>query len=156
MLRNVPVVLGERNIGLFQTACFDPAQKRVCALIVSCGMHGKRIVKAQDVRMIAEEFILIDGFSKYRRSNKQQNTPFVRDTTGLLAGRVTDYAIDRKTLDVMAIEVTPGYLFGEQHKRTWIYAYNRTKTDEALSIPAVLHNCPYLSREENEICECPP
>lgn len=153
-LRNVPVVLGERQIGLFQDACFDRARKRVYALIVSGGMHGKRIVAAQHVLMLAREFILIDGWSKYRRKNKQQNLPFVRDDTGTLVGRVTDYAIDEKTLDVLALELVPGYLPAENQQKIWMFAY-RAAGDE-LSIPAALHNGLSYSKEGNEACGCPP
>lgn len=156
MLRNVPVILEEKQIGLFHSACFDQTRKRVRALIVSSGMRGKRIVQAQHVRMIAEGFILIDGWEKYRRTDKQQTSLFVRDTTGLLAGRVTDYAIDKRTLEVLAIEVVSGYLPREICKRDWLYAYSFAEDSDELSIPVVLHSGPCFSREGNEECGCPP
>lgn len=142
MLRNAPVVLGEKQIGLFQNVCFDQARKKVRALIVSSGMRGRRTVCAQHVRMIADGFILIDGWSKYRQTDKQQNSLFVRDTTGLLAGRVVDYAIDRRTLEVLAIEVIPGYFFPENRCRMWVYTYSFIGDSEELSIPVIQHNLP--------------
>ena len=152
----MPVVLGEKQIGLFQNACFDPTRKRVCALIVSSGMRGKRTVPARHVRMIADGFILCDGWSRYRRTDKQQNALFVRDATGLLAGRVTDYAIDKRTLEVLAVEIAPGYLPAENRLRAWIYAYSFMEDSEELSIPVVLHSLPCISREGNGACGCPP
>lgn len=150
MLRNAPVILGEKQIGLFQDACFDQTRKRVCALIVSSGIWGKRIVRAQHVRMIAEDFILVDSWSKYHQTDKQQNSLFVRDAGGILAGRVTDYAIGKKELDVLAVEVTPGYLPAENRRRIWVYAYSFAKENDELNIPVVLHSLPRFSREGNE------
>jgi len=138
MLRNIPVILGEQQMGLFQSACFDKTRKRVCAFIVSSGVRGKRIVPAQHVRMIADGFILVDGWSRYRHSDRQQTSLFVRDTTGLLVGRVTDYAIDKRTLEVLAVELIPGYWTRERRARDWIYAYNFAEDSDELSIPAFL------------------
>ena len=45
-LRNLPVICENKRLGLLQSISLDPAQKRVSALIVSCGMRGKRVVPA--------------------------------------------------------------------------------------------------------------
>ena len=156
MLRNVPVVLGQRQIGIFQDVCFDQTRKRVCAFVVSCGMRGKRMILTKHISMISQQFILIDDFQKYRHSDKQETSMFVRDTTGLLVGRVIDYAIDRKTLDVLALEMMLGYSMRELGKRIWIYAYNFSPGCNELSIPLDLHAQPYLFKEGNDVCECPP
>ena len=64
---------------------------------------------------------------------------FVRDTTGLLAGRVTDYAIDEATLQIEAIEVMPGYTPSERRKRLWMFDYvHRDERALELTIPACL------------------
>lgn len=152
MLRNLPIVLGERQIGLCQGACFDRARKRVCALIVSSGMRGKRIVPSASVRMITPEFILVDGWCKYRQSNKQQLWPFIRDASGILAGRVTDYAVDEQTLRVFALEVIPGYFSAERKNRIWFYAHSAEEDDDGeLHVPAFLCSQPCSSREGNEL-----
>lgn len=151
MLRNIPVILGQRQMGIFQSACFDTARKRVCAFIVSSGVRGKRIVQAQHVRMIADGFILVDGWSRYRHSDKQQTSLFVRDTTGLLVGRVTDYAIDENAMEVLAIEVISGYCAKDRKERNWIYAYSIAEDSDELSIPAFLHDQPLISGEGNEL-----
>lgn len=156
MMRNTPVILGERQIGLLQGIRFDHTRKRVCALIASGGMHGKRIVQTQHIRAIGSEFILVDGWSKYRRSDKQQTALFVRDTTGLLVGCVTDYAIDKKTLEVLAIEVLPGYLPWEAREKIWVFAYNFLEDTGELSIPIVLCSEPNFSEEGSRRCEYPP
>lgn len=156
MLRNVPVVLGEQRVGLLQSVCFDKAHKRICALIVSGGVHGKRIVQVQHVRMITQDFILIDQWSKHSRSDKQQISLFVRDTTGLLIGRVTDYAIEKETMNIRAVEIVPGYLPQELRKRTWIYEYAFSDHSDEISIPDILCSGPCFSKEGNIACECPP
>lgn len=153
-LRNVPVILGERQIGLFQHACLDKAQKRVGALIVSGGMRGKRIVPAAHVRVLTKEFILIDGWTKHRQGNKQNDPSFVRDNTGLLVGRVADYAIDEKTLEVLAFELMLGYLPAQRRGKIWMFTYDVSGTD--LSVPIILYSEPSFSREGNEACGCPP
>ena len=57
-LRNLPVICENKRLGLLQSISLDPAQKRVSALIVSCGMRGKRVVPAEDVLALADGFIL--------------------------------------------------------------------------------------------------
>ena len=125
VLRNYPVISGNRQIGLLQSISLDEAQKRVCALIVSCGFRGKRVLLPQDVQSIADGFILASGTQKYRRELETAPCQFVRDSAGLLAGRITDYAIDEKSLCIQAIEMMPGYLPREQRIRIWVYAYAR-------------------------------
>jgi len=155
MLRNIPVICGDRQIGIFQSVCFDKTRKRVCAFVISGGLYGKRMVSIQHVLMIGQGFILIDGWSRYRRLDGQQISMFVRDTTGLLVGRVTDYAIDRDSMEILAIEVLPGYLPKEISIREWIYAYSFSEDADAWIIPTLLHNQSCISKEGNERCECP-
>ena len=155
-LRNVPVVLGQQRIGLLQSVCFDKELKRICALIVSGGVHGKRIVQAQHVRIITREFILVDCWAKHTRSDKQQISFFVRDTTGLLIGRVTDYAIETEAMRISAIEIVPGYLPRDLRKRTWICEYTFSEHLGEVSIPDILYSRLCFSKEGNVVCECPP
>ena len=65
-LRNVPVICHSRQIGLLQSISLDAARKRVHALVVSCGMRGKRVVLGQHVQAIADGFILADQDEKYK------------------------------------------------------------------------------------------
>lgn len=157
ILRNYPVICGKKQLGLLQSVSLDPAQKRVCALIVSCGMRGKRVVLPEDVVSIADGFLLVRQADKYRRAMETAPCVFVRDSTGLLCGRVTDYAIDEATLAIQAIEMIPGYLPGERRCRLWIYAYVRADEDAGeLSVPACLGSELIFSREGTETCACPP
>ena len=80
-LRNRPVVCGNKRLGLLQSVSLDSAQKRVRALIVSCGVFGKRVVPGQDVLAIADGFILASGVQRYRRVFETPPCAFVRDTT---------------------------------------------------------------------------
>lgn len=154
MLRNVPVVFGERQVGIFQDACLDQTRKRVYAFVVACGMRGKRLVPAERVRMISEKFILIDGMEKYRHSNKQETSLFIRDMTGMLVGRVTDYAINKTSLDILAIEFLTGYGPKERRMRIWSYAYTFLQDCGEVAVPLDLRCQPCLFREENDACEC--
>lgn len=138
-LRNRPVVCGNKRLGLLQSVSLDSAQKRVRALIVSCGVFGKRVVPGQDVLAIADGFILASGVQHYRRVFETPPCAFVRDTTGLLTGRVTDYAIDEETLAVAAVELTTGYLRPARSARLWALDYVRQgEQSPELTVPACL------------------
>lgn len=152
-LRNYPVILGDRPLGLFQGISLDAAQRQIEALIVACGFSGKRVVLPCDVRAVADGFILAERAQRYRRRYERPPCAFVRDTTGLLAGRVTDYAIDERALRVTAIELSPGYLPAERGKRLWMYAYARSEQrEDELTVPASLLSVPYLCGEGMEGC----
>ena len=155
-LRNVPVVLGQRQIGLIQDACFDETRKQVYAFVVACGMRGKKLVPVKHVRVLSEQFILIDGLEKYRHTDRQKMSLFVRDTTGILVGRVTDYAIDIRTMEVLALEMIPGYSLRDWRRRIWLYAYRVSQDRNELSIPLHLLRQSCFLEEENDACECPP
>ena len=154
-LRNCPVVCENRQLGLLQGISLDEAQRTIEAFIVSCGFRGKRIVLPSEIRSICGGFILAGRAEKYKRSFEKPLCPFVRDTSGLLAGRVTDYAIDERALRVAAIELSPGYLPGERQRRLWMYAYARADALE-VSVPASLLRGPNLSREGIDECAYRP
>lgn len=155
VLRNLPVICDEKRLGLLQSISLDTAQKRVRALIVSCGMRSKRVVLPEDVISIADGFILVSRAQKYKRTMETAPCLFVRDTTGLLCGCVTDYAIDEKTLTVDAIEIIPGYLPTERRHRLWAFSYECSGGEE-LSVPSCLGSELDFSREGSKPCVCPP
>ena len=143
-LRNTPVICHSRQIGLLQSISLDAARKRVHALVVSCGMRGKRVVLGQHVQAIADGFILADQDDKYKRIYERAGSPFVRDTTGMLAGCVTDYAVDEQTLEILAAEIMPGYW----PARFWAFAYHSADDpDGGLIVPASLGSGLIVSRE---------
>lgn len=147
-LRNIPVICHSRQIGLLQSISLDAAQKRVHALVVSCGMRGKRVVLREHVQAIAGGFILADQDEKYKRVYERASSPFVRDTTGMLAGRVTDYAVDEQTLEVLAAEIMPGYWPPASRQRLWAFAYHSADDpDGGLIVPASLGSGLSFSRE---------
>ena len=143
-------------MGLLQSVCFDQDRKRICALIVSSGVRGKKIVQTQHVQMLEKRFIMVDQWSKYRRSDQQQMALFVRDTTGLLVGRVTDYAIEEETMNILAVEMIPGYFPQAYRRRMWIHEYTFSKGLDEICIPDILHSWPCFSKEVDTTCECPP
>lgn len=152
-LRNHPVICDGKPLGLLQGISLDEAQRNVEALIVSCGFRGKRVVLPEDVESMADGFILVRQAQKYKRALEQPLCAFVRDTSGVLTGRITDYAIDERALQVTAIELSPGYLPGEWRSRMWMYTYARTGGDAGeLTIPACLSRELILTREGTEEC----
>lgn len=157
MLRNCPVICHERQIGLLQSISLDRAQKTVQALIVAGGLKGKCVIPAGGILAMTREFILVSHHEKYTRSS--ENTPFrfVRDTTGMLIGRVTDYLLDEKDLRVVSLEVMRGYLPGERRVRIWTYAYcaSSRRADEAI-VPFSFSLEPPDQREEACACEFQP
>ena len=149
-LRNYPVICCSRQIGLLQSVSLDRARKRVHALVVSCGMRGKRVVLGQHVQAIADGFILAEQTEKYRRIDERADSPFVRDTTGMLCGCVTDYAVDERTLEILAVEILPGYWPRASRQRLWAFAYHSAEApDGDLIVPAFPGGGPIVSREGN-------
>ena len=139
ILRNFPVVLGQRQIGLLQSVSLNEAQNQVLALIVSCGIRGKRVILPESVEAIGKGFVVVRGVQRYKRKYEAAPCSFVRDASGLLCGRVTDYALDDETFAVQAFEMSPGYLGKARRTRLWIYDYRRSESHaEELIIPALL------------------
>ena len=139
ILRNFPVVLGQRQIGLLQSVSLNEAQNQVLALIVSCGIRGKRVILPESVEAIGKGFVVVRGVQRYKRKYEASPCSFVRDASGLLCGRVTDYALDDETFAVQAFEMSPGYLGKARRTRLWIYDYRRSESHaEELIIPALL------------------
>ena len=155
VLRNRPVVCREKQVGIVQNAVLDSARKRVQALIVSGGLKGKFVVPVHAVQAIADSFILTEGTQKYLRTMERNVSPFVRDTSGLLLGCITDYALDEETLSVLSVEMITGYLPWSGRKRVWITEYHCTG-DSDLIIPASWNGGLILSEEGNRACVCPP
>lgn len=147
-LRNVPVICRSRQVGLLQSISLDAARKRVHALVVSCGMRGKRVVLGPHVQAVGDGFILADQTQKYRRMDERAGSPFVRDTSGMLAGRVTDYAVDERTLEILAVEVMPGYWPASSRRRFWAFVYHSAEEpDGGLIVPASLGSGLIFPRE---------
>ena len=157
ILRNLPVICGHRQIGLLQSVSLNEAQNRVLALIVSCGIRGKRIIRPDSIEAVDQTFILVRDTQRYKRTQEAPPCRFIRDTSGLLCGRVTDYAIDEQTFDVQAVEMTAGYLGQARRRRLWVYAYQRSENHvEELVVPACLGSELIFAREGNEACAYPP
>ena len=70
----------------------------------------------------------------------------------MLVGRVTDYAIDTQTLDVLAIEMIPGYGPHEINSRIWVYGYSASERSDEIVIPDILPGKPSFSREGDGVC----
>lgn len=157
VLRNYPVICNHRQIGLMQGVSLNEAQNQVRALIVSCGIRGKRLVFPDDVAAFGDGFILIRKANRYVRSYEVPPSTFVRDTTGLLCGRVTDYAMNESTLEIQAVEMIPGYTGRERRCRIWVYTYVPVEHRASeLSIPACIGSELRLTREGKEACAYQP
>ena len=128
ILRNFSVICGHRQIGLLQNVSLDEAQKQVLALIVSCGIRGKRVILPKSIEAIGRGFIIARDIQRYNRA--QETTPclFIRDTSGLLCGRVTDYAVNEATLAIEAVEMIPR-LSGQREEKNehGVYDYQRSE-----------------------------
>lgn len=139
LLRNYPIIIGQKRLGLLQSIRLDEAQKRVCALIVARGMLGKCAVLTKDVLSLNEKFILVKCFQRNRCSEEQPPSLFVRDSQGLLTGRITDYAIDEADFRIIAIQMQTGYAWFHPQERFWVYTYVRSSLEASeICIPACL------------------
>ena len=151
ILRNFSAICGHRQIGLLQNASLDEAQKQVLALIVSCGIRGKRVILPESIEAIGRGFIIARDVRRYNRAQETTLCTFIRDTSGLLCGRVTDYAVNEATLAIEAVEMIPGYLGSARKKRIWVYDYQRSENHaEELIVPACLGGELTLTKEGNE------
>ena len=146
-LRNIPVICQEKQAGLLQSVHLSLAQKRVEALVISCGIQGKKLAAAADVRSLDNGFILVSRLQKYRRIHKQAANPFVRDSLGLLTGKVTNYAISENTLEIIAAEMQLGYSLSERNLRVWIYDYSANEATGELIVPSSLGSGLIMSGE---------
>lgn len=133
----------------------DEKRRRVQALIVSCGMRGKRIIPAEMVCAMTERFILAEDIQKYTGQYEPPVVRLIRDTSGVLAGYATDFAIDEKNLEISALEMAGGYIFRQNRKRNWVYRYTVSDSGE-LIIPATLRTELIDFGEGNEQCVYPP
>lgn len=151
VLRNCPVICREQRIGLLQSAALDDERKRVRALIISCGLRGKRMIPMRAVSAFADGFILVTDVCKCSRLAEEHGACFVRDTDGLLSGCVTDYAFDEEKNSILAIEVMTGYSLNEFRRRIWVYEYHlKAGSKNELIIPASLGSGLIYSKEGNE------
>ena len=123
VLRNCPVICHARRVGLLQHITLNQSQKTVRALIVSGGLKGKRVVIPENVLAVTSEFILVKQTEPYDRSIEIDPYAFVRDTTGSLIGKVSDYLLDEQELKVLAAELTEGYFHAGRGARKWLYTY---------------------------------
>lgn len=134
-LRNCPVICQNRQIGFLQSATLDDRRIEVRAFVVARGLRGKCILPAKSIEMLSREFILAECTQKYDRQYEMNVNGFVRDTDGLLIGRITDYALDDITLRVKAVEVRRGYLPPEARQKIWFFSYIAGENGE-LTVPA--------------------
>lgn len=153
-LRNRPVILEGVRIGFVQSVWLDSAQKMVRALVLACGIRGKRIVYASDIAALSEEFILANRVERYERSKETKQPEFVRDTTGLLVGRITDYIIDPKMLSIAAFEMIRGYRLSERRSGVWVFSFEVNLLHEGeVIVPTCLADESGDHKEESE-CVC--
>lgn len=149
-LRNTPVIMKDKHMGFLQDIQLDDSQKLVSALIVSCGLSGRRIVPAQSILSLDAGFILVSHTVRCKQCILPVSSRFVRDAAGLLVGIVTDYVIDEKRLSVVALEMSTGYGFTTSTKRLWLFDYARSVYEPSeLCIPSFVSRELIMAKEEN-------
>jgi len=138
VLRNTPVIMNQKMIGVVQSLHLDMMQKRVCALSISCGLRGRRFIIPADVQNLANGFIIASKV--YRRGQIESHHPtlFVRDSTGILVGCVTDYAISEKDMQLEAIEMRMGFLPREYRIRLWVIDFSYHPSKHEIIVPVSL------------------
>lgn len=150
-VRNVPVIMGNKRIGLMMGLHFDLHAKRATEMVVACGLRGKRRIECKYVTGITDEFILVDDTAKSAPERGRINKAFAFDTTGLLVGSVSDYAVDESSMSILASEVTTRYHPGTYSRQIWVFDYEYIKTGEIL-LPASI-GCELIgTKKEEEIC----
>lgn len=137
-LRNTPVIVNQIPAGVLHSISMDMEQKRVCALSVSCGLRGRRLVLPEDVLSITNEFILARNIRRYKQPGDRDNARFIRDSTGILVGFVTDYAISEQKMEIEAVEMRIGFLRKEYAARIWVLDFICPPQKEELIVPASL------------------
>ena len=137
-MRNTPVIIGQKTIGVLQSFDIDMAQKRVCALNVACGLRGRYMILPKDVVTISPEFILAENTVRSGQFDGKKNARFVRDSTGFLIGYVTDYAVSEENLQLAAIEMRIGFFPGEHKIRIWIMDFTCPSSEREIIVPSAL------------------
>ena len=137
-LLNRAVICADIQAGFLQNVVLDESQKNVESLIVANGLRGKRVVPAQAITAVCAEFILVNAMQKYARGIERKNPSFVRDSCGLLIGRITDHALDENTLQISAIEMVRGYLPSERRQKIWLFTYTVSDSGSGeLNVPVI-------------------
>jgi len=94
------------------------------------------MIDTEDIISISDGFILAKKAIRSRQSVSQSCPCFVRDSTGLLIGRITDYAISESDLQLAAIEMQVGLLGHERRIRIWIMDYSCTSNENEIIVPS--------------------
>lgn len=124
VLRNRPVIYREKQIGLLQSIGLDTAQKTVQVLIIAGGFKGKQVVFADQIRSMTTDAVFVCDTYRYRKEYEPVRLRFVKDETGLLVGKITDYLIDEKTMNVAAFEMMRGFLTRDQREKIWVFSWS--------------------------------
>lgn len=138
-LRNTPVIINQKTVGILHSISIDMVQKKVHALHVSCGLLGRRLVMPEDILNITNEFILVGSIYRYKHPVNSSNARFIRDSTGMLIGYVTDYIINTEhEFQLEAVEMRVGFLPKEYAVRIWALDFFCQIQDDELIVPASL------------------
>jgi len=152
-VRNLPVIMQSKRVGMLLGISVDLYTKQATDIIVACGLRGKRRIQCRYISAIAEGFILIDDTAHSTVDHGGINRVFAFDTTGVLIGRASDYAIEESSMEIQAIEIITGYLPGIYPRKTWIFDYECIGTGEIL-LPASIR-CGLIDLErEGRTCVC--
>lgn len=131
-LRNRGVFLHGKQIGLLQNVCLNPAQKTVHSLVVAGGLKGKRVVYSNQILSMTGEEIHVSETVRYKKSMEPPKQRFIRDESGLLLGRITDFLLDEERMRLVALQIIRGYLTSEERKRTWIYRWLQSQKEDLI------------------------
>jgi len=152
-LLNRPVICANKQAGFLQSVILDEAQRQIESLIIVCGLRGKSVVPARAISAISEEFILAAHIQKYTRGDERRSPCFIRDTSGLLVGRVSDYALNEETLKISAIEMIRGYLPAERRMRIWLFSYTVSETRLGELVVPLIQGLESMNQKEENACE---
>lgn len=148
-LRNTPIIMENKRIGLLSGMIFDLRDKRAKDIVAACGLRGKRRIDCQHIMTLADGFILVDDTTRSRLQLNCSKKVFAFDTSGVLIGCISDYAIDESSMRIIAVEVTTGYYPGKYMRRIWVFDFEYINSEEILLPASIGYELMDLKKGEN-------
>lgn len=107
-ITGMPVVWKDEQVGLVEQAVADAEARRLCGLIIRKGLRSARWCAAEDITLVGNECVLISQkpVTLPERRPSAMKQAFLAN--GQYAGQVTDGLLHPETLQLKAIQISPG------------------------------------------------
>jgi uncharacterized protein YrrD len=136
----MPVVAAGRKLGRVSQVSLADDLSKVKGLFIDCGLHGTRLIEDSHIDMLGEVAVLARDSGRRASCDVRPLMRRAITTDGARIGAITDASIDERTLKVLALEFSQGYLddLTAGRRRIWQFSVVRNGDviiDQAASRP---------------------